>query len=170
MTGAFMKSDVLNNLAFEKATRGDINTVVGIYRSLYGMPGSTWDEGYPNEETAEQDISRGWLYVLKEQGAIVAVASIGDFRELGEMEWKPKNPCELARIGVSPKFHRQGIGSLMLKHCIEIAKAQGFDGMRFLVAKINARALAMYEKNGFERCGEAVMYDIDFFQYQMCFK
>ena len=38
-----------------------------------------------------------------------------------------------------------------------------------LVSKTNPAALALYEKNGFERRGETFMYDIDFYCYQIDF-
>jgi len=136
---------------------------------LIGTPGCTWGEGYPGKETAEDDIDNGCLYAFKKQGKIIAVASIGDFAELGDLNWTPKNPCELAWIGVRPELHNQGIGTLMLRHCIDIARNNGFDGIRFLVAKINAAAQALYEKNGFERCGDVRRYDIDFYCYQKTF-
>ena len=153
--------------AFAQATHDEIPEIAGIYRSLYGIPGGTWDEDYPNKETAEHDIDNGWLYTLKKQNKIVAVVSIGDLGDLSDLEWKPKNPCELARIGVRPELHKQGIGTLLLQHCFEIAKKQGFDGIRILVADKNTAALALYEKNGFERCGEVFRYDIDFYCYQL---
>lgn len=151
------------------ATRDDVPEIVSIYRSLIGTPGCTWDEGYPSEETAEHDINNGWLYIFKKQDKIVGVASIGDFGELSDLKWKPKNPCELARIGVHPEFQQQGIGTLMLQYCFETAKKQGFDGIRILVAKTNTPALALYEKNGFELCGEVFRFNIDFYCYQTTF-
>jgi len=162
-----MKEDEqVTGYLLEIATHDDIPEIVNIYSGLIGTPGCTWSEDYPNKDTAEDDISNGWLYILKKHDRIAAVASLGDFGELSDLEWKPKNPCELARIGVRPELHNQGVGTLMLLHCFEIAKSQGFDGIRILVAKTNAAALALYEKNGFERCGEVNRYDIDFYCYQ----
>ena len=68
-----------------------------------------------------------------------------------------------------PEFQKQGIGTLLLRHCIELAKIKGFDGIRFLVAKQNASALAMYDKNDFERCGDVFKFDKDFYCYQITF-
>ena len=38
-----------------------------------------------------------------------------------------------------------------------------------IVSKNNPAALALYNKNGLEMCGETFMYDIDFYSYQMLF-
>jgi ribosomal protein S18 acetylase RimI-like enzyme len=154
---------------FTLASREDIPAIVSIYRSLIGTPGCTWDEEYPSRETAEQDVSRQELFILKKGGSIVAVASAGAFDELADLTWKSRNPCELARIGVSPNFQNQGIGTKMLRHVMEAVKAKGYDGIRMLVSKTNYPALALYEKNGFERCGAVYRFDHDFYCYVIQF-
>ena len=154
---------------FVLAEHADIPEIVGVYHSLVGTPGCTWDFDYPSRKTAEADVGSNSLYVLKKDGRIIAVASAGDFQELGHLPWSPEKPCELARIGVLPAMQRQGIGSILLQHIIRAAEEKGYDGIRMLVSKTNPAALAMYEKNGFARCGEAFLFGIDFYCYQMKF-
>ena len=93
--------------------------------------------------------------------------NVGEFNELGHLQWTLKVPCELARLGVIPTFQKQGIGTTILKNIIKTAKEKGFDGIRMLVSKTNPSALALYDKYGFEKCGEVSMYDIDFYCYQI---
>jgi GNAT superfamily N-acetyltransferase len=157
------------NYKFQLASYDDIYEIVGIYHSLIGTPGCTWNLDYPGKETAEDDIANGRLYTLKKNDIIVAVASAGDIDELGDLRWKPKKPCELARIGVRPAYQNQGIGTIMLKNIIGTAGEKGYDGIRMLVSKTNTAALALYDKNGFKRCGEVFRFDIDFYCYQMTF-
>ena len=154
---------------FLLATHDDIPEIVCIYHSLIGTPGCTWNLDYPNEASAESDVRSESLYILKKNEKIIAVASIGDFDELGHLKWTPKKPCELARIGVIQSMQKQGIGTIILKEIIGIAKAKGFDGIRMLVSKSNPAALALYDKNDFKRCGEIFMYDIDFYCYEITF-
>jgi ribosomal protein S18 acetylase RimI-like enzyme len=159
----------LSNYEFQLANYDDILEIVSIYHRLIGTPGCTWNLDYPSKETAENDINNDWLYTLKKYDKIVAVASVGDFNELRDLQWKPKKPCELARIGVDPSFQKQGIGTIILKNIMWTAKEKGYDGIRMLVSKTNTAALALYDKNGFERCGEAFKFDIDFYCYQITF-
>lgn len=159
----------MNKYEFRLAKPDEIPEIVSIYHSLVGTPGCTWNLYYPSQETARDDIKHEYLYVLKMEGEIVAVASVGQFDELADLSWKPQNPCELARIGVSPVYQKQGIGTIMLQSIIGVAKGNGYDGIRFLVSRNNPAALALYEKNGFERCGEVFRYDIDFYCYQITF-
>ena len=159
----------MNRYTFSLACHNDIPEIVRIYKSLVGTPGCTWGEDYPSGKTAEWDIKHNNLYILKSNEKIIAIASIGDFDELGHLQWKPKKACELARIGVIPSMQKQGVGTMILQNVIDVAKEKGFDGIRMLVSKTNLSALALYDKNGFERCGEAFMFDTDFYCYQMLF-
>jgi ribosomal protein S18 acetylase RimI-like enzyme len=154
---------------FLLANLEDVPKIVNIYRNLVGTPGCTWDSEYPSKKSAESDIADKSLFVLKENNKVIAVASAGAFDELWHLDWKPKNPCELARIGVLPSLQGQGIGSLILQNIIQAIKEKGFDGIRMLVSKTNPAALALYDKNGFERFSETFMYDIDFYCYQILF-
>lgn len=159
----------MDGYEFLLAEYDDTPEIVNIYQSLVGTPGCTWDSDYPSRESAESDVENKSLYILKKNGGIIAVASAGNFDELEHLQWAPKKPCELARIGVKPAYQKQGIGTLILQNVIKTMKEKGFDGIIMLVSKNNPAALAMYDKNGFEKCGEVFMYDIDFYCYQLKF-
>ena len=66
-------------------------------------------------------------------------------------------------------MQKQGIGTAILHNVISAVMEKGYDGIRMIVSKNNTAALALYNNNGFEMCGEAFMYDIDFYCYQMVF-
>ena len=159
----------MSNYEFQLARYDDIFEIVSLYHRIVGTPGCTWTLDYPSKETAENDIRNDWLYTLRKDDKIVAVASVGDFDELSDLQWKPQKPWELARIGVDPSFQKQGIRTSLLSNIIRTAKEKGYDGIRMLVSKTNTAALALYEKNGFERCGEVFRFGIDFYCYQITF-
>lgn len=159
----------MSNYEFQLASYDEIFEIVSLYHRLVGAPGCTWTLDYPSKQTAENDIKNDWLYTLKKNDKIVAVASVGDFDELSDLHWNPQKPCELARIGVDPSFQKQGIGTIILRNIIRTVKGKGYDGIRMLVSKTNNAALALYEKNGFERCGEVFRFGIDFYCYQITF-
>lgn len=154
---------------FLLAKDSDLSEIMGLYHSIIGTPGCTWSLDYPNKENAESDIRRNSLYILKYDDKIVAVAAAGSFNELDHLHWKMKKPCELARIGVIPTMQKQGVGTIILQYVINSMKRKNFDGIRMLVSKTNSAALALYNKNGFEMCGETFMFGIDFYCYQMTF-
>ncbi len=109
----------MEHLTFALARHEDIPEIVAVYRSLIGTPGCTWNMDYPDERNALEDIEGNALFLLKDGGRIVAAASAGALDELGHLPWKPKNPCELARIGVVPDWQGRGVGTLMLRKIIE---------------------------------------------------
>jgi ribosomal protein S18 acetylase RimI-like enzyme len=158
---------IVDRYEFLLANYEDIPQIIHIYHSLIGTKGCSWNLDYPDRETAESDVGSKSLYVLKKNGIIIAVASVGNFNELSHLQWSLKIPCELARLGVNPTLQNQGIGTTILKNIIKTVKEKGFDGIRMLVSKTNFAALALYDKNGFEKCGEVSMYDIDFYCYQI---
>ena len=159
----------MSNFTFQLACTKDLPEIMAIYHSLIGTSGCTWSLDYPNAEIASEDIENRRLYILRQDAKIVAVASAGAWGDWDHLPWTPQNPCDLARIGVAPAMQGQGIGTLMLRHIIAEMNRQGFDGMKFVVSKTNPAALALYDKNGFERCGETVAFGIDWYCYQMVF-
>ncbi len=157
---------------FRHATFDDKDTIFKLYRSLVGLPGCAWSDEYPTEDNVIEDISNNSLYCLcSHKGDIVAAAFVGETGELDHLEWdkRVKKPCELARIGVSREHQNKGIGSMILCKVMEAAQSRGYDGVRMLVSKANPAALAMYDKNGFSRVGETIMFDIDWFCYEKVF-
>ncbi|MBE0601180.1 MAG: GNAT family N-acetyltransferase [Firmicutes bacterium] len=150
------------------AREADASAVFALYQSLIGTPGCTWNERYPTEEWVHDDIRHDALYVLKdEQGVLVAAASAGGERELDDLAWEPKNPCELARVGVALTHRHQGVGSYLLQQVMRAVKQRGYDGIVMLVSPDNTAAIALYAKHGFTRCGEINRYGLAFDRYQI---
>ncbi len=158
---------------FSSVSTSESNEILTFYRSVLHTPGCTWDEFYPNMETISSDISQHALYCLREEsGQIAAVASIGPFAELDDLDWPVflQTPWELARIGVRDTLQRKGLGTQMLQACISTAKAYGCDGVRLLVACQNIVAQRLYRKNGFLECGKVYRYGLDFYAQQLVFE
>lgn len=74
--------------------------------------------------------------------------------------------AELSRVGVRREYHRKGIATAILKYLLSEAESLGYDGIALLVGTENHPATALYEKFGFERCGETQLYGISFYCYQ----
>ena len=156
--------------AFSLAQSADAADVFALYRSMIGRPGCTWSDEYPTLDLIRRDIRTGSLYVLKDsQNQLVAAAAAGPDNDLEDFVWKPKHPCELARIAVAVPYQNKGVGSYLLKKVIDAVKARGFDGIRMLVSVSNPPALALYDKHGFERLDKVHMFGFDFYRYQMAF-
>lgn len=139
--------------------------VLALYRSLLGTPGTTWNEYYPGPEEVTADTARGSLWCAwGEDGSLLAAASLGDddpdIRDLSC--WAPAaKSCELSRVGVRRDLHGQGMGEAFTRRLLEEAKAQGRETVRLLVSRDNPAAARLYQKLGFQTCGETRMYQVD---------
>ncbi len=112
-----------------------------------------WDEIYPCE-FFEDDIKIKSLYILSDDNDIAAAFTLCESID-GENHVKWKNIKEKAlyidRFGVNVNYLRQGIGGLMLKNAMELAKQKGAKYLRLFVVDINKPAINLYLKNGFKR-------------------
>ena len=78
----------------------------------------------------------------------------------GDAPWYPdvKQWACPARLGVALDQQGKGLARRMLSAAIDLARQDGCDGVRFLVAKRNPIAQRSYAKLGFDICGEAEMW------------
>lgn len=160
------------DFTFALGTPDDAALVLALYRSLVGMPGCSWDLGYPDEETLAEDISTGSLYVLRHiSGALVAAISAGPFGELDSRQWSAvKNPCELARLGVAPPWQGRGLAGRMVQQAEQAARARGFGGICLMAGAQNPAAIAVYQGLGYACRGPVHMFDHDFIRYDKAFE
>ncbi len=123
----------------------------GIVEGMYKNGIKIWNEFYPYEEFIG-DIENQNLYLITDADEIVA--AFGVYNTAGGQdcfEWKDKNAkaVYLGRVGVNVKFLGRGIGKLVLKHALEIAKRRNVKFLRLLVSDVNKPAINLYRKNGF---------------------
>ena len=159
-------------IEFLKASKADVNEIMLLYKEVMKTTFTTWGQGYPNRELIELDVSNDSLYVLKDNGKIIAVSFLGVKEEENE-NWENKlsNPLGIARICVSSEYQGKGIGTRFVSLLVEEAKARGADGMHFHVATLNASAMRMYENVGFKNCGLGKSnYGFDYYKYEMVFE
>jgi ribosomal protein S18 acetylase RimI-like enzyme len=153
---------MMGTYTFSLAEEADREAVLALYTACSGLPGCTWSEEYPTREEFDVDVSKGWLYCLKEGGKVIAAVSLGSFQELQSIgipwDGSIRNPCELARIGVKPELGGKGVGTYILNRAIDTARKLNFDGIRLLVSPQNPLAVAMYRRAGFKTAGETDMY------------
>lgn len=94
----------------------------------------------------------GTHYLLAEAGP--RAVGYGVLREASPPEIDlDGRPTELARIYVEPDRIGGGIGSLLLRDCLRLARELGLDTIWLGVCRRNSRAVAFYRKSGFEVVG-----------------
>lgn len=160
----------MQDICFERAKAQDAQEIAALYRSLIHAPHSTWSEDYPTIEDVRQDLAGSGILLAREAGGrIVAAISICEEEELeGIAPWYADVTkfVSFARLGVAMDYQGQGLARQMLTRAMEIAKAQGYEAVRFLVAKSNPIAQRSYAKLGFDVCGEHEMWGYLWLCYQ----
>ncbi len=90
------------------------------------------------------------MRVIKQDGTLAAYSLLA-FR-------KGSKIARLYSIAVDPAFEGYGFGRALLKTCEKDARARGCVTLHLEVRIDNKRAIALYEKNGFERFDEIEDY------------
>lgn len=117
--------------------QSDLITVATIEQSAYAFP---WSPGIFRD-----CLLAGYSSVVLEHGGkvigygIVSVAA-------GE--------AHLLNLALSESARGMGNGRRLLEHLMEVARRAGAEGMYLEVRPSNLRALALYERNGFEVVGQ----------------
>ena len=92
-------------------------------------------------EVPLEQITAGRVFVAESKGAILGFAAI---------EPRPDGDSELDALFVDPDIRRRGVGRLLIKHCIEIARTRGSAA---LCVVGNPHAEDFYNSCGFELTG-----------------
>lgn len=151
-----------------RATGEDTAEVLALYRSnLYGA--ADWSEHYPNEETIEYDLSREALFVMKEDGEIIATISIDEDEEVKKLPWwspalQPSG--ELSRLCVKDGYRNQGIARQMMEHTFEELRKQGCKSVHILVKTGHKVALQSYSHLNYRQVGSCHLFEKEF----LCFE
>lgn len=161
------------NWCIERAKMQDAEEIYALYHSLIDAPYSTWSEDYPTSEDVQEDVEHGWTVIMRDNDErIVAAIALLPGEQEPEFEaiapWYPdvKQWACPARLGVALDQQGKGLARRMLSAAIDLARQDGCDGVRFLVAKRNPIAQRSYAKLGFDICGEAEMWGEQWLCYQ----
>ena len=113
--------------------------------------GSAFSEARQRAELSDPN-SRIWLATIGEdiQGyAHVRLASTPSGKTSAE-----SRQVEIARIYADHRWHGRGLGGALMSICVAAARDWGADVLWLGVWEKNPRAIAFYEKQGFEIIGE----------------
>ena len=156
-------------MLFRKAERREAEAIMALYQAVIGMPFCTWDASYPGETEIAGDFAAGTLYVLEEGQRIIGAISIVPENEMDHFNcWTVKeNAREFARVVLKPDHHQKGLSVYLVEGVIRELQRQGAAAIHIAVAKENIPAQKLYQRMGFDFCGEADMYG---HSYYLCEK
>ena len=141
----------------------DIPAVIAIvdeakaYFKAQGIP--QWQNGTPNEEMIENDIAKGYSYVLIEDGEVIGTACIieeadPDYSRITEGSWLNDEPYTVVhRIAVKSSCKGNGHAAKLLQYAEETALKNGWNNVRIDTHERNSSMRRLLSKNGFVQCG-----------------
>ena len=145
----------------ERAVMKDLEAVISHYhRVADAMEASglkQWHWGvYPREDILEEDIRKGTLWLLKEDGKLLASVSLQTVPdpEYADVNWLyGLRPGLFHRLAAAPDLQGRGLGSRVLDEAEEIFRNMGCDCLRCDTNSLNERANRLYVSRGMRRCG-----------------
>lgn len=147
------------------ATMNDLDAISAIYDAIHtqeeaGEVTIGWNRSiYPTRETAEETINKGTMYVLEDEGKVVAAAKIDQEQvpEYADGVWKHPAKDEevtvLHTLVIDPSASRKGYATQFVDFYENFAREQGAPNLRMDTNKINVRARSLYKKLGYEEIG-----------------
>jgi len=125
--------------------------------------GSTqWQQGYPNLDTVESDIAKGFGYVMTVDGEIAVYTALILNDEPAystiEGEWLSNGEFVVVhRVAVDEKFAGQGMVKKLFDHIEDFTKSNGIQSVKVDTNFDNIAMLKILEGKGYTYCGEVFL-------------
>lgn len=118
-----------------------------------------WRQGYPNEQTIEEDIVNGWGYVLVENARVIAYAAIiiGDepaYEEIQGQWLTDGDYVVIHRVATSNAVKGRGVATQLFRMIEELALAHHVFSIKVDTNFDNVPMLKILERLGYTYCGE----------------
>ncbi|OCK49911.1 GCN5 family acetyltransferase [Chryseobacterium sp. CBo1] len=155
-----------NEIHFRKAETSDINPIWEIIQQSIERrrkDGSQqWQNGYPNLQTIESDVEKGFGHVLTVDGEVaVFVAFIfNDEPAYSSIEgaWLTTGEFVVVhRVAVSEKFAGQGLAKKLFDYIEDFTKSQNVLSIKVDTNYDNLAMLKILESKGYTYCGEVYL-------------
>ena len=134
----------------EPATADDIPSLAGLLAVLFTQEA----DFRPDRDKQERGLRLildspgvGTIFVARDRGEAVGMVSL--LYTVSTAEGGPV--CWLEDMVVRPDRRGSGLGSRLLRHAIDYAKAHGFARLTLLTDRDNEGAIRLYERHGFKR-------------------
>ena len=152
-------------MTIRKATENDIDSIAKIYEAIHdeeekGLVVIGWIRNvYPTRKTAEDGVKRDDLFVLEDEGVVVAAAVINQIQveEYRYAAWKynagDAEVMVLHALVVDPHMKGRGYGKAFVAFYENYAKQHHCVALRMDTNVRNAGARKLYDKLGYEEIG-----------------
>jgi len=150
---------------FRLANTSDLPAIAAIYDRIHtqeeaGITTTGWiREIYPTEQTAARSIENKEMYVLEDDGKIVACGRINQMQDecYQEGAWhypaRPQQVMVMHTLVVEPQYSRMQYGTKFLQFYENFSKEHNCPYLRIDTNARNVRARAFYKKHGYTEVG-----------------
>ena len=118
------------------------------YAELSAM-GLNYTATYQDEDMTRERISKGRAFVLTENNDLIATILLGK-----QNYFTQKNTAYISQFAVTPYYKKMGIGSLLMDHCEQIAKEEGYDAIQLDTAQPATHLVKWYLNRQYKIVGE----------------
>ena len=155
-----------NKIEFRKAEISDKDMIWEIIQQSIErrrIDGSAqWQNGYPNEQTVESDISKNFGFVLtvNDEIAVYVALIFNDEPAYSSIEgaWLTNGEfVVIHRVAVSEKFAGQGLAKKLFDLIEDYVKSQNVHSIKVDTNYDNAAMLKILENKGYTYCGEVFL-------------
>lgn len=156
-------------MIIRNATPEDADTILQLYKDQIGRQFCPWTDHYPARGEIEYDLSRDSLFVMCDEGKIVAAISIDKDEQVEGLSCWSSNLApggEVSRLAVHRDYQNQGIARKMIEYTMMVLKERGYNSIHFLVNIYNTKAIRSYEHLKCNKVGECFLYE----QPYMCYE
>ena len=121
-------------------------------RWIYGV--------YPSEHSVRGMTEAGAQYICVHGGSILGAFALnaqpqGNYRKgRWSRELNDGSYMVLHALAIGPEAQRQGLGSEIIRFCVDKARSEGYQAIRVDIVPTNDPARRLFEKNGFTYAGD----------------
>lgn len=153
----------MKNFTFRKAVIEDKNSIWNIIKQAIlrrKADGSNqWQDGYPNLQTIENDIAKEIGFVLVDDETIIGycAALINDEPEYAKIigKWLTNDDfVVIHRIAIDENYLGQGLSGKIIENVEKLAKENNIFSVKVDTNFDNFAMMKIFEKRGYQYCGE----------------
>lgn len=118
-----------------------------------------WDENYPNKDIFSKDIYEQNLYVFDEENQIKGFVVLNEevHQEYNKLNWRSEKKFKVIhRMGIDPKYKRQGIGEKIFKYIETEVIKLGYEYIKVDTYSKNLPMINLIKKKGYVEIGKMV--------------
>lgn len=148
-------------LKIEKAHLTDLEEIFQIYQNgkseLERNGLNQWTDNYPTIAIIQNDLEKGYMYVLKNGSEIIGAINISEEQEAEyqNVDWKFNDSKVLVihRLVVDPKYQRQGYAKQLMDFAEDFAKNNDYSSIRLDAYSANKGVIEFYKKRNYIQRG-----------------